>query len=188
MAWQGAGRGADRVGRQAGRRADGRTRRAGVDALFSSSLLCHHSTQLNQVAKLASDGGEASSSARCGLHAECGLRTTAEAGRKEGRQDTKYVPTNSCPGAVPPPPRKVVHRCCSQFERIKETRVREGGKEGKEGGKEGRKEGRKAGRLALISPLLGASAKLIRPMQFATCLLPDIDSSCWRTRSPCHDK
>ena len=111
----------------------------------------------------------------------CGLRRLPE-GRKEGRQAGRlsstyaYAPTNSYCGAAP---RKVVRRC-SQFERIKESRARE---------EEGRGNRGAGGGVVLISPLLGASTKRIRPMERATCSSLNIDSSRRRLpRSPCHDK
>ena len=69
----------------------------------------------------------------------CGLRRLPE-GRKEGRKAGRlsstyaYAPTNSYCGAAP---RKVVRRCCSQFERIKESRANEeeGGEIGGPGGR-----------------------------------------------------
>ena len=121
-----------------------------VEALFH-----HHYTttiQLNstrQQSRQASKGTDREASSGAARTA-CGVPTTAA-----GRQATKYQPTNSSPGPVP---RKVVRvrRCCSQFERIKEARGREAGR------REGRRRGRKAAPIPL---LLGASAKLIGPMQ-----------------------
>ena len=154
----------------------------GAAARGAEALFHHHYTATIQLdstrqrRRLWERTEEASSGA-----ADC-MWTTAAAGRKEGRQAGRlsstyaYAPTNSYCGAAP---RKVVRRC-SQFERIKESRARE---------EEGRGNRGAGGGVVLISPLLGASTKRIRPMERATCSSLNIDSSRRRLpRSPCHDK
>ena len=149
----------------AGGRHDGREARqteVGAEALFQhrfTTLRCsHHSTQLNRAAR-GQGGKRGSRQPRCGLHARG--RELRRGGRKEGRKEgwqapkcayvRTYQPTDSCRGAVP---RKVVRRCCSQFERVKGTRAREGKRE------RGR-ERRKAGCPHLTPPL---SRRCIRPV------------------------
>ena len=121
--------------REGGSRADDDDAAAGRGA---EALFHHHYTATIQLdstrqrRRLWERTQEASSGA-----ADC-MWTKAAAGRKEGgmagRLSRTYAPTNSYCGAAP---RKVVRRCCSQFERIKESRANEeeGGEIGGPGGR-----------------------------------------------------